>query len=107
MKNMQKEKYSCPVEYTLKIIGGKWKPVILWHLATGGVKRYGELKKILASISHKMLSQQLKELEMDDLIHRKEYHQIPPKVEYSITAKGKTLVPILKQMSDWGHENMH
>lgn len=100
-------KFNCPVEYTLSIIGGKWKPVILWHLASDGVKRYGEIKKSLNGITHKMLSTQLKELEADDLIHRKEYHQIPPKVEYSLTQKGKTLIPILKIMCEWGKENMH
>jgi Predicted transcriptional regulators len=99
-------KYSCPVEFTQKVIGGKWKPVILWHLATEGVKRYGEIKKLLIKVSHKMLSQQLRELEMDNLIHREEYRQIPPKVEYSITDKGRTLLPILKLMHHWGLENM-
>lgn len=101
------EHYNCPVEYTLKVMGGKWKPIILWHLSTDGVKRYGELKKILLKISHKMLSQQLKELEADGLIHREEYHQIPPKVEYSIADKGKTLLPILNEMGNWGLENMN
>lgn len=105
MENLEKDTYICPVSYTLKIIGGKWKPVILWHLSNDGVKRYGELKKILSNISHKMLSQQLKELEADGLIHREEYHQIPPKVEYSLTSKGNTLLPILEQMERWGLEN--
>ncbi|MCM0650513.1 helix-turn-helix transcriptional regulator [Clostridium swellfunianum] len=102
---MNKEKYKCPLEYTQKVVGGKWKPVILWYLSTEGTKRYGELKRYLTNISHKMLSQQLKELEMDKLIHRKEYQQIPPKVEYSISERGKTLLPILKMMHDWGVEN--
>ncbi|MCF8010370.1 MAG: helix-turn-helix transcriptional regulator [Clostridiales bacterium] len=105
MENSAREKYKCPLEYTQKVIGGKWKPIILWYLSTEGVKRYGELKKFLAKISHKMLSQQLKELEKDKLIHREEYHQIPPKVEYSITEKGKTLLPILELMNKWGLEN--
>ena len=99
-------KYSCPVEFTQKVLGGKWKPVILWYLATDGIKRYGEIKKKLANVSHKMLSQQLKELELDNLIHREEYRQIPPKVEYWITDKGRTLLPILKMMHFWGLENM-
>lgn len=96
----------CPVEYTLRVIGGKWKPIILWYLSNEGVKRYGEIKKTLVRITHKMLSQQLKELEMDGLIHREEYHQIPPKVEYSLTDKGKTLIPILNEMGKWGTANM-
>jgi DNA-binding HxlR family transcriptional regulator len=107
MRNFPTDKYTCPVEYTQKIVGGKWKPVILWYLSNDSPKRYGELKKILVSISHKMLSQQLKELETDNLIHREEYRQIPPKVEYSITDKGRTLLPILKLMHHWGLENMN
>ncbi|QGU96178.1 transcriptional regulator [Clostridium bovifaecis] len=106
MENIEQKKYKCPLEYTQKVVGGKWKPIILWHLATEGVKRYGELKKTLISISHKMLSQQLKELEIDKVIHREEYHQIPPKVEYSITEKGRTLLPILELMHKWGIENV-
>lgn len=105
MHDNEKETYKCPLEYTLKTIGGKWKPVILWYLSVEGVKRYGELKRFLVKISHKMLSQQLKELERDGLIHRKEYHQIPPKVEYSITDKGRTIIPILELMNKWGAEN--
>lgn len=90
------------VEYTLSILGGKWKWIILVMLFAYKVQRYGELKKNIPSITHKMLSQQLKELETQGLVCRKEYPQIPPKVEYSITRKGKTIVPILKSMSDWG-----
>jgi DNA-binding HxlR family transcriptional regulator len=106
MENTDDRKYKCPLEYTQKVIGGKWKPIILWHLSIEGVKRYGELKKYLTGISHKMLSQQLKELEKDKLIHREEYHQIPPKVEYSITEKGRTILPILEQMHKWAVENL-
>ena len=106
MENTEIKQYKCPLEYTQKIIGGKWKPIIIWYLSSEGVKRYGELKKYLTNISHKMLSQQLKELERDKLIHRKEYQQIPPKVEYSITEKGKTLLPVLEQMHKWAVENL-
>jgi len=106
MENTEQKKYKCPLEYTQKIVGGKWKLIILWYLSAEGVKRYGELKKTLVSISHKMLSQQLKELERDNLIHREEYHQIPPKVEYSVTETGRTLIPILELMYHWGVENM-
>lgn len=102
MVNLKNEKYQCPVEHTLKVIGGKWKTIILWLLSTGGAKRYGEVKRALGTISHKMLSQQLKELEADGMLHREEYHQIPPKVEYSLTEKGKTLLPILNEMANWG-----
>lgn len=98
--------YMCPSGYTMDILGGKWKLVILWHLLNDGVKRYGEIKKVLPGITHKMLSNQLKELENDGIIHREEYHQIPPKVEYSLTEKGMTLIPILKAISEWGSANM-
>lgn len=96
----------CPIQYTLNLIGGKWKLVILWHLTKQNVMRYGEMKKCLLGITHKMLSQQLKELEADDLIHREEYHQIPPKVEYSLTELGKSLLPVLQTMYIWGQDKM-
>ncbi|GIW48535.1 MAG: transcriptional regulator [Caloramator sp.] len=90
----------------LSIIGGKWKTVILWHLSNNEVLRYGELKRLVNGITHKTLSNQLKELEADGLINRKEYYQIPPKVEYSLTEKGKGLMPILKALCEWGSKNM-
>ena len=96
---------ACPVAYTLSVLGGKWKWLILYLLFENGTLRYGELKRKLIGITHKMLSQQLKELEADQLIHRKEYQQIPPKVEYSLAPHGKTLLPILNQMCEWGEIN--
>lgn len=96
----------CPIQYTLNLIGGKWKLVILWHLSIDNVLRYGEIKKSLSVITHKMLSQQLKELESDGFIHREEYHQIPPKVEYSLTDLGKSILPVLQSMFNWGKDNM-
>ena len=96
----------CPLEYTVSVIGGKWKMVLLWRLSKEPVKRYGELKKLLNGISHKMLSQQLKELESSGLINRKEYQQIPPKVEYSLSEKGKSIVPLLTNAYEWGKEYM-
>ena len=95
----------CPMSYTVSIVSGKWQWVILWLLYNEKVQRYGELKKRLATISHKMLSQQLDSLEFEQLIHREEYPQIPPKVEYSLTEKGETLIPILKLMAVWGVKN--
>lgn len=100
------KKYRCPVEYTLEAIGGKWKPLILWSLACDGVKRYSQIKRSINGITHKMLSQQLKDLENRGLIHREQYNQIPPKVEYWLTKKGKTLIPILEAMCEWGAKNM-
>lgn len=87
------------------VVGGKWRWLIIYKLSEDGILRYGELKRTLPSITHKMLSQELKELEAEKLIHREEYHQIPPKVEYSLTDKGKTLLPILDLMFKWGAEN--
>ena len=95
----------CPIIYTLAVVGGKWRWLIIYKLSEDGILRYGELKRTLPPITHKMLSQELKELEAEKLIHREEYHQIPPKVEYSLTEKGKTLLPILDLMSKWGMEN--
>lgn len=100
------ENHICPIEYTISIIGGKWKLLILYQLMTDKIKRYNELKRSISGITHKMLSMQLKELENDGIILRKEYPQIPPKVEYSLTQKGVTLLPILGVMYDWGNENM-
>lgn len=88
--------------YTMKILSGKYKMIILYWLEEYGVMRYGELKRILGNITHKMLSNTLKELEKDDLIIRTEYPQVPPKVEYRLSEKGKSLVPILGAMCDWG-----
>ncbi len=96
----------CPISYTLSIVGGKWKWVLMWILSTNGTQRYGEIRKFLPNISHKILIQHLKELEASGLILRKEYSQVPPKVEYSLTEKGQTLIPILELMSKWGNINL-
>ncbi len=95
----------CPAGYTLSILGGKWKWAILSLIARDEVVRYGKLKENLPKIAHKTLSQQLKELEESGILHREQYNQVPPKVEYSLTEKGKTLVPILDLMSQWGAQN--
>lgn len=91
----------CPVTATLDVIGGKWKPIILW-LLKGQTRRFSELKRNLPGITQKMLTQQLRELEADGIIHREIYPQVPPKVEYSLTSKGETLTPVLDQMAAWG-----
>jgi DNA-binding HxlR family transcriptional regulator len=101
----QEGKLKCSIEYTLRKIGGKWKTVILWHLGTDGTLRYNELRRLLPGVAHKVLSQQLKELEEDGFINRTQYDTIPPKVEYSMTELGMTLMPILKQMHTWGKEH--
>lgn len=91
--------------YTLSLISGKYKMTILYVLMLQGPVRFNELKRQIGAISYKILSAALKELEEDRLVNRKEYPQIPPKVEYSLTERGKTLIPILNAMCDWGEEN--
>jgi DNA-binding HxlR family transcriptional regulator len=93
--------FYCPVDLTLRILGGRWKGLVLWNLRNG-VKRYGELKKILVAINDKMLSQVLKELEEHGVVHREVYEVVPPKVEYSLTEEGKKLLPIMQAMNDFG-----
>lgn len=91
----------CPVSATLDLIGGKYKALILWHLSAGTL-RFSELRKEIRGATAKMLTQQLRELEEDLLIHREVFPVIPPKVEYSLTELGKSLLPILVAMRDWG-----
>jgi DNA-binding HxlR family transcriptional regulator len=91
----------CPVETTLSIIGDKWKPLIIYHLLSG-TKRYSELQRCIPSVTRRMLTQHLRELEQDGIIHREVYQQVPPKVEYSLTETGITLKPVLDTMFNWG-----
>jgi DNA-binding HxlR family transcriptional regulator len=92
----------CPVRATMDIIGGKWKPLILYYINAAGVCRFGELQRYIPHITKKMLTQQLRELESDGIVNRKVYQQVPPRVDYSLTESGKTLEPILQLMADWG-----
>lgn len=101
---LQKDSMDGPFEYTLSVLEGKWKMKILYALANTDVMRYGELKRTLKLITHKMLSAQLKELEKDGLVLRCEYSQIPPKVEYSLSQRGDELVGIFREMWIWGHK---
>ena len=91
--------------YTLSLINGKYKMTILYTLMEFGIVRFNEMKKYIGEISYKTISSTLKELEADQLIHREEYPQIPPKVEYSLTERGKSLIPILDGMCEWGNKN--
>ncbi len=91
--------------YTLSLINGKYKMTVLYTLMEFGVVRFNEMKKYIGEISYKTLSSTLKELEADQLVNRKEYPQIPPKVEYSLTERGKSLIPILDGMCEWGRQN--
>lgn len=95
----------CPVTATLDVIGGKWKPIILYSLMSG-TKRFGELAVRIPAISRKVLTEQLKELEKDGLIKRKQYKEIPPRVEYSLTQRGKSLSAVFNEMVIWGNENV-
>ncbi|MNM78175.1 HTH-type transcriptional activator HxlR [compost metagenome] len=97
--------YNCSMELTLDIIGGKWKPIIIWHLGKETM-RFNELKRKLPNITHKMLSQQLKALEENNLIVRKVYAEIPPKVEYSLTDQGKSLLPLLITLCEWATDHV-
>ena len=102
--NMAEKNISCLVETTLAVIGGRWKVLILQQLSDG-VKRFNELHRALSGITHKTLTQQLREMEANGIVNRKVYPQIPPKVEYSLTSLGKTLKPVLAAMHNWaeGH----
>ena len=91
--------------YTLSLINGKYKMIILYTLMEFGIVRFNEMKKYIGDISYKTLSANLKELEADGLVHREEYPQIPPKVVYSLTERGKSLIPILDMMCEWGDIN--
>ena len=91
----------CPVETTLELIGGKYTALILWYLSENSL-RFSQLRKVIGNATPKMLTQQLRELEAQSLIHREVYPVIPPKVEYSLTDLGKSLMPLLTVMRDWG-----
>ncbi len=93
--------YQCSMELTLALIGGKWKSLILWRLGDNTL-RFSELKKSLPQVTQKMLTQQLRELEEDGLVHRHVYTQVPPRVEYSLTQAGKSILPILNTLCEWG-----
>ncbi len=95
---------SCPVTRCLSVIGGKWKPVILFSVAHG-VNRFGAMRRAIPAVTKQMLTQQLRELEADGVLHREIFAEIPPRVEYSLTEKGRTLLPVIEAMRAWGSEN--
>lgn len=96
--------YRCPIDATIKLIGGKYKALILWKLLEDKTCRFSELQRFLAPVTPKMLTQQLREMESDGLILRVVYPVIPPKTEYSLTEFGNSIIPVLNAMSDWGRK---
>ena len=105
-KNYCTHPFGCSVEATLSVIGGRWKPVIIFQLLKNDVMRFGELKKAIDGVTQRMLTNQLRELEADKIVHRKVYAEVPPRVEYSLTDYGRTLEPIMLAMREWGAEHM-
>lgn len=100
---MKKEKiYNCYFELALDVMGGKWKPIILYYINVNKIARHSDLKRFIPSINERMLTRQLRELEEDGLINRKVYPIVPPKVEYSLSKKGEELIPILESLVEWG-----
>ncbi len=104
-KNTQKET-DCPLAPVLAVFAGQWKPEILWHVGTGGAKRFGEIRRLIPAVSPKMLTQQLKQLERDGLLSRTHYQEIPPRVEYAATDLYRTLIPVLTVIHQWGEVQM-
>ena len=101
---MNDDLFYCPIDAVLSLIGGKYKPIILYNLLKGK-RRYSELQRLVPRATPKVLTQQLRELERDGLIHREMYPEIPPKVEYTLTQRGQSLVAVLDKLCDWGMEN--
>lgn len=101
-----KKEYDCPLHLTMDLIGNKWKPLLLFHLLNGPL-RSGVLQKTIPEISNKMFTQTVRELEHDQLVSRKVYPVVPPKVEYELTATGKSLESILRDLDTWGKQQMH
>jgi DNA-binding HxlR family transcriptional regulator len=102
MRYIGDRSFNCEKELTLAVIGGKWKMLILWYLGKEGTKRFNELKSLMPGITQRMLVNQLRELEDDLIVHREVYPIVPPKVEYSLTKHGESLMPIIDSMYDWG-----
>lgn len=98
-------RYSCGLDAAIDVVGGKWKPLILWALHHRP-HRFGELRREVGAITEKVLIQQLRELERDGIVHREVYDQVPPKVVYSLTPLGRSLNKALEPLGDWGEENM-
>lgn len=104
---IENQQFNCEKELTLSIISGKWKIVIIYQLGVEGAHRFNAIQKLFPRISHKVLANQLRELEEDGIVHRQVYHEVVPiQVEYSLTPLGETLLPIVLMMYDWGKKRM-
>lgn len=98
-------RHNCPVDAMLDVIGGKWKMPILWTLSQK-THRVGELRRAIPDITEKVLAQQLRQLEADGLVWREEFPEVPPRMEYSLTERGRTLIPVLNRVADWGAQHL-
>ncbi|NGO09858.1 helix-turn-helix transcriptional regulator [Streptomyces sp. HC44] len=98
--------YSCGLDAAVDVVGGKWKPMILWALHAGGTLRFGELRRHVSGVSEKVLIQQVRELEADGVVHREVYREVPPRVEYSLTELGEALNTALLPLGEWGDRHM-
>ncbi len=105
-KRIAEKDFNCEKELTLSIISGKWKIVILYHLGVDGALRFSEIQRLFPKITHKMLTNQLRELEEDEVVQRHVYPEVPPRVEYSLTGLGESLMPIIQMMYEWGKARM-
>ena len=105
-QKIRQKDFKCSIGFTMTVIGSKWRAIILWHILTNQPLRYGQLKKSIPNISHKILAQELKKLENDGLIERISYATIPPKVEYNLTKRGQSLETVLTELCRWGKEYM-
>ncbi len=102
---MKRPAFGCGLEAALDVLGGKWKPMVLWNLVSG-TRRFGELRRAVTGISEKMLIQQLREMERDGIVAREDFHEIPPRVEYSLTEFGVSLSQALQPLCDWGTKHL-
>lgn len=106
-QNKRQKDFDCSIGFAMTVIGSKWRAIILWHILKNQTIRYGDLKRSIPNISHKVFSQELKHLEMDGLVDRIVYDSNPPKVEYLATTKGKTLEHVLTELCLWGKKYMN
>src|ERR1700677_72029 len=102
---MRRRTYGCGLEAALDVVGGKWKVLVLWHLAPSP-RRFGELRRLVTGISEKMLIQQLREMQADEIVAREDFRAVPPRVEYSLTEFGISLLEALRPLCEWGGEHM-